>query len=75
MKTKCLDVAKVCLGNMADARGVLALRQAEAEPQLDVQIAILAMHLHLYARILISCLYLQLMSTLCLLLLSIWCCK
>jgi len=51
VKTKCLDVAKVCLGNMADARGALALRQAAAEPQLDAQVAILAIHLQLYARI------------------------
>jgi len=51
VKTKCLDVAKVCLGNMADARGALALRQAADEPELDAQVAILAIHLQLYARI------------------------
>lgn len=49
VKTKCLDVAKVCLGNMADARGAMALRQAAAEPELDAQVAVLAIHLQLYA--------------------------
>lgn len=52
VKTKRLDVAKVCLGNMADARGAMALKYAAAEPQLDAQVAILAIHLQLYARIL-----------------------
>ena len=51
VKTKCLDVAKVCLGNMADARGAMALRQAASEPELDAQVAVLAIHLQLYARV------------------------
>jgi len=50
VKTKCLDVAKVCLGNMADARGAMALRLAAAEPELDAQVAVLAIHLQLNAR-------------------------
>ena len=50
VKTKCLDVAKVCLGNMADARGAMTLRQAATEPELDAQVAILAIHLQLYVR-------------------------
>jgi len=52
VKTKRLDVAKVCLGNMADARGAMALKHAAAEPEPDAQVAILAIHLQLYARIL-----------------------
>jgi len=34
---------------MADARGAMALRQAAAEPELDAQVAVLAIHLQLYA--------------------------
>jgi len=36
---------------MADARGAMALRQAAVEPELDVQVAVLAIHLQLYARV------------------------
>jgi len=41
---------------MADARGAMALRQAAAEPELDAQVAVLATHLELCARIVIFCL-------------------
>ncbi|XP_055991192.1 intraflagellar transport protein 140 homolog [Sorex fumeus] len=45
VKTKRLDVAKVCLGNMGHARGARALREAEHEPELEAQVATLAIQL------------------------------
>ncbi|XP_077980431.1 intraflagellar transport protein 140 homolog [Glandiceps talaboti] len=47
VKTRRLDVAKVCLGNMGHARGAKALREAEKEPELDARVAILAAQLGL----------------------------
>ena len=44
---------------MADARGAMALRQAAAEPELDAQVAVLAIHLQLYARDLFCCIHQQ----------------
>ncbi|XP_041061995.1 intraflagellar transport protein 140 homolog isoform X3 [Carcharodon carcharias] len=45
VKTRRLDVAKVCLGNMGHARGARALREAEQEPELDARVAMLAVQL------------------------------
>lgn len=45
VKTRRLDVAKVCLGNMGHARGAKALREAEKEPELDARVAMLAIQL------------------------------
>ncbi|CAH0395649.1 unnamed protein product [Bemisia tabaci] len=45
VKSQRLDVAKVCLGNMHDARGVLMLRNAEKEPEIEARTAALAIHL------------------------------
>ncbi|XP_022095457.1 intraflagellar transport protein 140 homolog isoform X2 [Acanthaster planci] len=45
VKTRRLDVAKVCLGNMGHARGARALRQLENEPELDAKVAMLAVQL------------------------------
>ncbi|XP_043945229.1 intraflagellar transport protein 140 homolog [Protopterus annectens] len=45
VKTRRLDVAKVCLGNMGHARGAKALREAEQEPELDARVAMLAVQL------------------------------
>ncbi|MGH0115385.1 UNVERIFIED_CONTAM: hypothetical protein FKN15_000020 [Acipenser sinensis] len=45
VKTRRLDVARVCLGNMGHARGARALREAEAEPELDARVAVLATQL------------------------------
>ncbi|XP_028669859.1 intraflagellar transport protein 140 homolog [Erpetoichthys calabaricus] len=45
VKTKRLDVARVCLGNMGHARGARALREAEAEPEVDARVAVLATQL------------------------------
>ena len=50
VKTRRLDVAKVCLGNMGHARGAKALREAEREPELDARVALLAIQLGLYVR-------------------------
>lgn len=45
VKTKRLDVAALCLGNMGHARGARALRCAMKEPQLDARVAMLALQL------------------------------
>lgn len=47
VKTKRLDVAEVCLGNMGHARGARAVRQAKAEPQVEAQIAMVAVQVGL----------------------------
>ncbi|XP_041473205.1 intraflagellar transport protein 140 homolog isoform X2 [Lytechinus variegatus] len=47
VKTRRLDVARVCLGNMGHARGARALREAENEPELDARVAMLAVQLGL----------------------------
>lgn len=45
VKTKRLDVAAVCLGNMAHARGAKALRETANMPELDAKVAVLAVQL------------------------------
>ncbi|KAJ8245793.1 hypothetical protein GJAV_G00260380 [Gymnothorax javanicus] len=45
VKSRRLDVARVCLGNMGHARGARALREAEAEPELEARVAVLATQL------------------------------
>ncbi|XP_053550522.1 intraflagellar transport protein 140 homolog [Bombina bombina] len=45
VKTRRLDVAKVCLGKMGHARGALALREAEKEPETEARVAMLAIQL------------------------------
>ena len=45
VKTKRLDVASVCLGNMANARAARALRHATREPEPDARVAMLAVEL------------------------------
>jgi intraflagellar transport protein 140 len=47
VKTKRLDVAEVCLGNMGHARGARALREAKSEPEVEAQIAMVAIQLGL----------------------------
>jgi len=47
VKTKRLDVAEVCVGNMGDARIAKALRDAKSEKELDARVGILALHLGL----------------------------
>ncbi|KAL1464787.1 hypothetical protein WDU94_004405 [Cyamophila willieti] len=51
VQTRRLDVARVCLGNMRDVRGLWVLRLAQDEPQLEARVAALAIHLQLYVRI------------------------
>ncbi|XP_067291267.1 intraflagellar transport protein 140 homolog isoform X2 [Pseudorasbora parva] len=45
VKSRRLDVARVCLGNMGNARAARALRDAEKEPELEAQVAVLAAQL------------------------------
>ena len=47
VKTKRLDVAEVCLGNMGHARGARAVRLAKNEPQVEAQIAMVAVQVGL----------------------------
>ncbi|GMF15479.1 unnamed protein product [Phytophthora lilii] len=47
VKTKRLDVAEVCLGNMGHARGAAAVQEAKKEPELEVAIAMVAIQLGL----------------------------
>lgn len=50
VKTRRLDVASVCLGNMGHARGAKALREAMKEPEMDARVAALATQLGLLVR-------------------------
>ena len=54
VKTKRLDVATVCLGNMGNARAARALREAQQEPELDARVACLAIQLNMAVSILIG---------------------
>uniref|UniRef100_A0A8C1ZWN1 Intraflagellar transport protein 140 homolog n=1 Tax=Cyprinus carpio TaxID=7962 RepID=A0A8C1ZWN1_CYPCA len=45
VKSRRLDVARVCLGNMGNARAARALREAEKEPEVEAQVAVLATQL------------------------------
>ncbi|XP_023147519.2 intraflagellar transport protein 140 homolog isoform X1 [Amphiprion ocellaris] len=45
VKTRQLDVARVCLGNMGNARAAKALKEVEAEPEPEAQVAMLAIQL------------------------------
>ena len=47
VKTKRLDVAEICLGNMRFARGARAIREAKKEPELDAQLAMVAIQLNM----------------------------
>lgn len=47
VKTKRVDVAEVCLGNMGHARGAAAVKEATLQPQLEVPIAMVAIQLGL----------------------------
>lgn len=47
IKTKNLEVAEICLGNMQDARASMALRETKDIPELEARIAMLAIQLGL----------------------------
>ena len=50
VKTKRLDVAMVCLGNMGNAAAAKAVRESvKNEPEFDAQIAMLAIQIGMYA--------------------------
>lgn len=50
VKTRRLDVARVCLGNMGNARAAKALKEAEVEPELEARVAMLAIQLGMLVR-------------------------
>ena len=50
VKTRRLDVAMVCLGNMGNARAAKALREAQSLPEIDAQLAVLAVQLGMTVR-------------------------
>lgn len=43
-------MARVCLGNMGNARAAKALKEAEAEPEPEAQVAMLAIQLGMLVR-------------------------
>ena len=47
VKTRRLDVAEVCLGNMRFARGARALREAKKDPDQNAQLAMVALQLNM----------------------------
>eukprot|EP00050_Salpingoeca_kvevrii_P007157 m.294179 g.294179 ORF g.294179 m.294179 type:complete len:1361 (-) comp12942_c0_seq1:503-4585(-) len=46
--TKRLDVATICMGNMGNAVGARALREAAKEPEIEARVASLAIQLGMY---------------------------
>ncbi|KAH7821773.1 putative Intraflagellar transport 140 [Monocercomonoides exilis] len=48
VKTRRLDIMEICLRNMGHIRGMIALREARAEPQPEAQLAMVAIQLGLY---------------------------
>ena len=48
VRSRRLDVASVCLGNMGHARGAKALREVMAESDLDARVAVLAVQLGMH---------------------------
>ena len=57
VKSRRLDVASVCLGNMGHARGAKALRESLHEPELDAKVAMLAIQLGLIVSDSFTCYY------------------
>lgn len=47
VKTKRLDVAEVCLGNMGHARGAAAVQESKSQPEIEAPIAMVAIQLGL----------------------------
>ena len=50
VRTQRLDVAAVCLGNMGNAMAAKAVREAKSIPQPEARLAILAIHLDMLVR-------------------------
>ncbi|KFM79558.1 Intraflagellar transport protein 140-like protein, partial [Stegodyphus mimosarum] len=48
VKTKRLDVAKICIGKMGHTRAARALKNAANEPEIETKIGVLAIHLEMY---------------------------
>ena len=51
VRTRRLDVAAVCLGNMRNARAAMALRKARELPEVEAQLAVLAIQLNMLVRL------------------------
>lgn len=47
VKTKRLDVAQICIGNMRFARGAKAIRESKKEQELEAQLAMVAIQLNM----------------------------
>jgi len=47
VKTKRIDVAEVCLGNMRFARGAKAVREAKSETEVEAHLAMVALQLNM----------------------------
>lgn len=45
VKCKRLDVAEICIGNMKFARGARSIREAKKEPEVETQLAMVAIQL------------------------------
>lgn len=45
VKSKRLDVAEICIGNMKFARGARSIREAKKEPEIQSQLAMVALQL------------------------------
>ena len=48
VKTKRMDVAEICMGQLENAKGAMAVRRARAEPEKEAQVAALALELGMY---------------------------
>jgi len=47
VKSKRLDVSEICIGNMRFGRGARAIREAKKEPELEAQLAMVAIQLNM----------------------------
>ncbi len=59
IKTRRLDVALVCLGNMGNARAAKAVREAQDLPECDARLAVLATQLGM----LVQCVHMYIVYT------------
>lgn len=47
VKSRRLDVAEICIGNMRFARGAKAIRETKKEPEYEAQLAMVAIQLNM----------------------------